>query len=39
MTRPDRLTAHRIAYLAQKWGVTPDTAATLAALIFGGGER
>lgn len=39
MNRPDKLTAHRIAYLAQRWGVTPEVAAMLAALAFGGGER
>jgi hypothetical protein len=38
MIRPDRMTAHRIAYLAHKWGVTPDTAAMLAALVFGEGR-
>ncbi len=38
MTRPDRLTAHRLAYLAHRWGVTPDTATMLAALIFGEGR-
>lgn len=39
MNRPDRLIAYRIAYLAQRWGVTPEMAAMLAALAFGRGER
>jgi hypothetical protein len=39
MSRPDKLTAYRIAYLARRWGVTPEMAAMLAALAFGGDER
>ncbi|ALI56835.1 hypothetical protein SAMN05444421_11267 [Celeribacter marinus] len=35
MSTHSQLTALRIAYLSQRWGVTPERAVMLAAIIFG----